>query len=57
MHPHMIGSFVKAVLRVVVYLETVRDVCLGLEMFELHGSLKTRLPSSAGRRWVRILGA
>ena len=37
--PALLGTFVKAVMRVVSYLEVVKEVLLGLEMHELHNRL------------------
>ncbi|KAJ1630726.1 hypothetical protein T492DRAFT_1001400, partial [Pavlovales sp. CCMP2436] len=37
--PHVLGSFVKAVMRVVSYIDVVREVLLGLGHYELHARL------------------
>ncbi len=37
--PALLGTFVKAVMRVVSYLEVVKEVLLGLEMHEVHNRL------------------
>ena len=37
--PHMLGSFVKAVMRVASYLDVVREVLLGLGAYETHNRL------------------
>jgi len=37
--PAMLGTFVKAVMRVVSYLDVTREVLLGLSMFEAHNKL------------------
>ncbi len=41
--PHMLGAFVKAVMRVASYLDVVRDVLLGLGMYEAHNRLDNHM--------------
>ena len=37
--PHLLGSFVKSVMRVLSYVDVVREVLLGLGEYETHNAL------------------
>ena len=37
--PHQLGMFVKAVQRVASYVDVIREVCLGLALYETHNKL------------------
>ena len=41
--PHLLGSFVKAVMRVASYIEVVKEVLLGLGMYETHNKLDNHM--------------
>jgi len=41
--PHMLGTFVRAVMRVVSYIDVVREVCLGLQQYETHNRLDNHM--------------
>jgi len=41
--PHMLGTFVKAVMRVASYLDVVKEVLLGLGMYETHNKLDNHM--------------
>mmetsp|Transcript_38853 Transcript_38853/g.89223 ORF Transcript_38853/g.89223 Transcript_38853/m.89223 type:complete len:715 (-) Transcript_38853:368-2512(-) len=41
--PHMLGSFVKAVIRVSSYIEIVKEVLLGLNEYEVHNQLDNHM--------------
>ena len=41
--PHMLGSFVKAVMRVASYLDVTKEVLLGLGMYEAYNSVDNHM--------------
>ena len=46
--PHLLGTFVKAVMRVVSYIDIVREVLLGLGKYEAHNKLDNHLETLLG---------
>mmetsp|Transcript_64461 Transcript_64461/g.171886 ORF Transcript_64461/g.171886 Transcript_64461/m.171886 type:complete len:483 (+) Transcript_64461:1224-2672(+) len=46
--PHMLGVFVKAVMRVASYLEVVKEVLLGLNEYEVHNRLDNHMDCLLG---------
>jgi hypothetical protein len=40
---HMLGTFVKAVMRVSSYIDVMREVLLGLQMYEAHNKLDNHM--------------
>mmetsp|Transcript_89495 Transcript_89495/g.255608 ORF Transcript_89495/g.255608 Transcript_89495/m.255608 type:complete len:145 (+) Transcript_89495:1549-1983(+) len=46
--PHLLGTFVKAVMRVVSYIDIVREVLLGLGKYEVHNRLDNHMDALLG---------
>jgi len=46
--PSLLGTFVKAIMRIVSYLDIVREVALGLGQFEVHNRLDSHLDKLLG---------
>ena len=46
--PSMLGTFVKAVMRVVSYVDVIREVALGLNFYEVHNMLDNHMDALMG---------
>ena len=46
--PHLLGTFVKAVMRVVSYIDIVREVLLGLGKYEVHNRCDNHMDALLG---------
>ena len=48
LEPSLLGTFVKSIMRIVSYVDMVREVALGLGQFEVHNALDNHIDRLLG---------
>ena len=48
LEPSLLGTFVKSIMRIVSYVDMVREVALGLGQFEVHSALDKHIDRLLG---------